>query len=85
MPCLAASGGPSLSLGTAGDSSSELAPLLSGKSQFSSTTSKKSSTFDGHSKSSRNPRLGKSFKSAFPNLGYVRNLRVHKIQVLCSI
>jgi hypothetical protein len=59
MPCLAA-GGQSLSLGPAGDSSSELAPLInSNKSPFSSTPNKKSNTFDGHQKSSKNPRLGK--------------------------
>jgi hypothetical protein len=56
MPCLAGAA-PSLSLGPAGDS--ELAPLLnSGKGHGSSTPSKKSNTFDGHQKSSKNPRLG---------------------------
>ena len=73
MPCLAGGGGPSLSLGPAGDSSCELAPLInsgksqfsanSGKNQFSTTSSKKASTFDGHQKSSRNPRLGETLRT----------------------
>ena len=73
MPCLAGGGGPSLSLGPAGDSSCELAPLInsgksqfsatSSKNQFSTTSSKKASTFDGHQKSSRNPRLGETLRT----------------------
>ena len=56
MPCLAGAA-PAMSLGPTGDS--ELAPLLnSGKGHGTSTPSKKSNTFDGHQKLSKNPRLG---------------------------
>jgi len=60
MPCLVAGQSKSMSLGPSGDSSSELAPLITTRTKNSLIGhGKKSNTFDGHnSKTNKHQKLG---------------------------